>query len=57
MHDRLRTDELTRCQERIAELQEENGHLRESSRAFADLAERLHQRLERRRDRSDDAKC
>jgi hypothetical protein len=49
MRDTLQTDELERCHDRIAELEEENRLLRESSEMFAELAERLSAALENRR--------
>jgi len=49
----LRT--VTDCLERIRQLEEENAHLREASRMFGDLAERLKHALdaERRPERHD----
>ena len=39
------TNELNALQERIAELQEQNESLRQSATTFAQLAERLNERL------------
>ena len=39
------TDELRALEERISELQEQNAHLREAATTFAQLAERLNERL------------
>lgn len=38
-------DELTRCQEELQTLREENQHLREAANAFGALAERLNDQL------------
>jgi hypothetical protein len=47
------TDEKE-CRERLAELEEENGHLRAAAARFAELAERLSRQLtEERRGGSD----
>ena len=47
----MSADDYDTYQKRIAELQEENTHLREAARTFGDLAERLNAELreERRR--------
>jgi hypothetical protein len=37
---------LQECEEKVKELKEENSHLRESSHAFGQLAERLNQTLQ-----------
>ena len=37
-------DALEECEETVEELKEENAQLRQSSRAFGDLAERLNAR-------------
>lgn len=42
-------DELTRCQEELQTLREENQHLREAANAFGALAERLNDQLETER--------
>jgi chromosome segregation ATPase len=39
------TNELRVLEDRIAELQEQNTHLREAAATFAQLAERLNERL------------
>jgi hypothetical protein len=40
---------LQDCEEKVKELEEENSHLRESSHAFGQLAERLNQTLQQER--------
>jgi hypothetical protein len=40
------SDELLECKRRLAELEDENAHLREASQTFGDLAERLNRELE-----------
>ncbi|HEU4939890.1 MAG TPA: hypothetical protein VFT39_25755 [Vicinamibacterales bacterium] len=40
---------LQECEEKVKELEEENQHLRESSHAFGQLAERLNQTLQQER--------
>ena len=51
MDDRQDVKELAGCRIRIAELEQENRQLRESACMFAELAERLHERLDTRRPR------
>jgi hypothetical protein len=51
MDDRQDVKELAECRMRIAELERENRQLRESACMFAELAERLHERLDMRRPR------
>ena len=41
--------ELQECEDKVKELEEENQHLRESSDAFGQLAERLNQTLQQER--------
>jgi hypothetical protein len=41
--------ELQECEEKVKELEEENQHLRESSHAFGQLAERLNVTLQQER--------
>ena len=43
------THALQECEEKVKELEEENSHLRESSHAFGQLAERLNQTLQQER--------
>jgi len=40
---------LQECEDKVKELEEENQHLRESSHAFGQLAERLNQTLQQER--------
>jgi hypothetical protein len=40
---------LQECEDKVKELEEENEHLRESSHAFGQLAERLNQTLQQER--------
>lgn len=40
---------LQECEEKVKELEEENDHLRESSHAFGQLAERLNNTLQQER--------
>jgi hypothetical protein len=40
---------LQECEEKVKELEEENEHLRESSHAFGQLAERLNKTLQQER--------
>jgi hypothetical protein len=40
------TRELALCRERLAQLESENAHLRESAAAFGQLAERLNHELQ-----------
>ena len=40
---------LQECEDKLKHLEEENGHLRESSDAFGQLAERLNQTLQQER--------
>jgi uncharacterized protein (DUF4415 family) len=40
---------LQECEEKVKELEEENSHLRESSYAFGQLAERLNETLQQER--------
>ena len=40
---------LQDCEEKVKELEEENQHLRDSSHAFGQLAERLNQTLQQER--------
>ena len=47
--DKFPIKELQECEEKVKELEEENQHLRESSHAFGQLAERLNKTLEEER--------
>ena len=42
--DRKALDALEECEQTVEQLKEENAQLRQSSRAFGDLAERLNAR-------------